>query len=81
MVRERHSKDSIFHRGKQDHGLARHTDGVGVGGGDESDVVGDEISVHAPRYVLEFGEFKFIKLDRLTRILGGKKISGHVLFD
>ena len=43
--------------------------------------MGGKVSVHGPRYVLEFGEFKFVKLDRLTRILGGKKISGHVLFD
>ena len=81
VVRERHSKDAIFHGGKQYHGLTRHTDGVGVGCSDESDVIGDEIAVHGPRDVLEFGNFKFIELDGLTRLLGSKKISGHVLFD
>ena len=53
--------------------------GVGVGCSDESDIIGDEIAVHGPRDVLEFGNFKFIELDGGSMSFGAEEfVSDHL---
>ena len=59
--------------------MSANPQGVGVGCSDESDVIGDEIAVHGPRDVLEFGNFKFIELDGGSMSLGAEEFVSYHL--